>query len=300
MTTSNGYVPTPDRVADYMAAVLFGVSRPTADDRVLYPGLGTGRLYDAVRRYCTKGQGWIPEWEYPEPAGDGVEIEPDLIAAFHNHHPDAGIDVHEADFLIDPPAGAFDYVIANPPYVRYALINADKREQYRERFTVATSQFDLYYCFFEQAIRCLRPGGHLVFLTPVRYLTLQTATPLRNEIRSHHVGRLMLMPDDIFDETVSTIITGLQTTTDPTISTRFWVEGLYGYEFAMFHPEIDPDVDDYSDQFATYAKRRRRHHRHVVATDRRERDHNDSEKPSEVRQSTAPLTRQSRLETWSG
>ncbi|WP_435181223.1 hypothetical protein [Halorussus sp. AFM4] len=60
MPAENGYVPTPAPVADYAAAAAFGTSRPGEidDGRMLFPGLGTGNLYDAVRRYCTEGENW--------------------------------------------------------------------------------------------------------------------------------------------------------------------------------------------------------------------------------------------------
>lgn len=314
---ASGFVATPPRVADFMVADLFGVDRPTRDTRVLLPGLGTGRLYDAIKRYCTPGKGWVPEFDYPPPACVGVEIDDTLVSEFRTRHPtptspvddhaDADADaqptpgaapaltIHEADFLLDPPAGPFDHVVANPPYVRYRSIDPDRRDAYRERVTVATGQFDLYYCFFEQALRLLRPGGTLTFLTPIRYLTLGNAAALRSRLRQHHVGHVYLMPEGIFDETVTTVITSLRKATPPFSTTRLWLESLYGYEFRALFPDHDEATLD--EQWATYTDRFSRHHHHVRAHERRCHDRGAS--PDGGHGHSAPEEHQTGLQCWS-
>lgn len=290
---TNGFVPTPPRVADFMVADLFGASRPDRDTRVLLPGLGTGRLHDAIERYCTKGDGWIPEFEYPRPACVGVEIDATLVNEFRERHPDADPMVHEADFLLDPPAGPFDHVVANPPYVRYSSIEHAKREGYRDRFTVAVGQFDLYYCFFDQALRLLRPGGTLTFLTPIRYLTLGNAHALRGLLRLHDVGHIYLMPEVIFDEMVTTVVTTIEKRAPPFSPTSLWLEALYGYEFRALFPDRDDATLD--DRWATYGHQFGYHRRHVLAHERRE--HDPGVTPDDVHPSRSG--HQANLQAWS-
>lgn len=233
MPVENGFVPTPGPVADYAAAMVFGALRPPEvdDGRILFPGLGTGRLYDAVRRYCTPGEGWYPcrSWDFNVPECVGVENDPQRIAEFREAHPDAPIEVLGADFLLDPPEGQFDWVLANPPFIRYNRLDTERRAEYRERFSVADGQFPLYAPFLEQALRLLRPGGWLTFILPMAALTTGVCEPVRWLIRRNFAGPIMNLPDETFDETVSTFLLGLQKCPDGDPH-PLWLEHLYGPE----------------------------------------------------------------------
>jgi adenine-specific DNA-methyltransferase len=61
-------------------------------------------------------------------------------------------------------------------------LSEDERRSYRQRYTTATGRFDLYLLFFEQALRLLKPGGRLVFITPEKFLYVRTAEPLRRAL----------------------------------------------------------------------------------------------------------------------
>jgi SAM-dependent methyltransferase len=167
MTPDTAYVPTPPRVADFLATRVFGVGRPTREDTVLYPGLGTGRLYEAVHRYCTPGDGYVPKFDYDPPQGVAYEINPGLVTEFEQTHPDANLEVHQTDFLVATIDKRVDYVLANPPYIHYNDLPESRRSQYTDRFDTAHGQYNSYYLFFEQALRALKHGGTLTFLTPI-------------------------------------------------------------------------------------------------------------------------------------
>ena len=84
------------------------------------------------------------------------------------------------DFLLDDIENFpyFDFIIANPPYVRLEQVSIHKREIYREKFETAVNRFDLFILFFERALKMLRPDGRLVFLTPERFEYSITANTL--------------------------------------------------------------------------------------------------------------------------
>lgn len=214
MPAPNGFVQTPEIVADFAASIVFGATRPDEPEnpRILFPGLGTGRLYDAAKRYCTAGEGWpVTESRSSDvPECVGVENDHGLVDEFHDTHPDADIDVHEADFLLDAPDGEFDWVLMNPPFMRYKRIDTERREQYRNRFTVAEGQFGLHSPFVEQALKCLTPGGWLTTFLPIAPLVDENGEQLRTLIRTHGSDPRYELPYEVFDAKVATALVTFQ------------------------------------------------------------------------------------------
>ena len=271
MPAENGYVPTPAPVADYAAATAFGASRPSEIDngRMLFPGLGTGNLYDAVRRYCTEGENWyVPRFDYEPPDCIGVDNDPARIEEFDDQHADTPIDVVESDFLLDPPDGKFDWILGNPPYVRYNRLPKDKRSRYREKFTLATDQFPLYVPFFEQALRLLKPGGWLTFILPIGALTTGVAEPLRDTFRFYFTGPIMYFPEQTFNRQVETFLVGLKK--EETEGHHLWLESLYEYELRPILKRLD--VDDIDDAVSSYYTSHKLTERMVTSRDARERE----------------------------
>lgn len=237
MTDTNGYVPTPPCVADYMANWLFTFSDTTLSDaRILYPGLGTGNLYSAVDRYCTTHN-------ITHPDAVGIEITPERIAEFNTQHPHATLDIHCTDFLANPPSGTFDYILANPPYIPYRGIPDHKRDPYRDTFELATGQFKVQHLFFEQALDLLADDGWLVFLTPHKFLQFNSDEPLRNRIREENPQAFISMPRPIFpNHTVDTVVSVIQGSPSTTLSDGLWIETIHRDSFTKIATALEfPD-----------------------------------------------------------
>jgi type I restriction-modification system DNA methylase subunit len=64
----------------------------------------------------------------------------------------------------------FDVIIGNPPYVRIQTLPRDEADYYREFYQSAFGSFDIYILFLEQAIKLLKPGGRLGFITSGKFL----------------------------------------------------------------------------------------------------------------------------------
>jgi hypothetical protein len=189
-----GHVPTPPELAEKMVRRLFRDDPPTADDRILYPGVGTAPFPAAVEHVCdTEG------WEYP--GGHGVETDPTHLQKAR----DRGlthVDFHEQDFLADDvlDLGPFDYVVGNPPYVPIEGLSEDEKDRYRATFTTAVGRFDLYLLFFERSIELLAADGVLSFVTPEKFEYVDTAEPLRRLLTSngYHVESVEHVDEDSF------------------------------------------------------------------------------------------------------
>ena len=74
--------------------------------------------------------------------------------------------------------GGFDVVIANPPYVRHEEIKEFK-PAFQRTFECHTGTADLFVYFYERAVKLLRRGGALAFITSNKYYRAAYGEKLR-------------------------------------------------------------------------------------------------------------------------
>lgn len=107
-----------------------------------------------------------------------------------------------ADFLC-PADDQYDHIIGNPPYVPITGLTEAERSVYRERYITARGRCDLYLLFWEQALQVLSPGGRLVYITPEKYLYVESAAPLRRILTSMDVNELHFVDEATFGELIT-------------------------------------------------------------------------------------------------
>jgi len=191
-----GFVPTPPEIVDLMVGKLFHERPPRSGAALLDPGCGNGEFIEGVLRAC-QTNGW------PVPRIVGVEQSPSRAQAARRKFADRRtVEIREADFL-QPAHEQFDYIIGNPPYVAITGLDRDERNRYREAYETAIGRFDLYALFFEQALRLLRPDGRLVFISPEKFLYVETARPLRELLLRHGVEELHFVAEATFGDKVT-------------------------------------------------------------------------------------------------
>lgn len=191
-----GFVPTPDATVDVMVEKLFRGAPPSAESKLLDPGSGRGAFIDGVIRYCERHRLAVPRIV-------AVESDPAHVAFLRSRFRDSDrVVVRQSDFLT-APIESYDYIIGNPPYVPITGLSEQERSLYRERFATAVGRFDLYLLFFERALKSLRSGGRLVFITPEKYLYVATAAPLRRLLASAFVSELHFAPEDTFENRIT-------------------------------------------------------------------------------------------------
>jgi adenine-specific DNA-methyltransferase len=191
-----GFVPTPNEVVDRMVALLFQSRLPTANDRLLDPGCGTGQFIDGVIRWCNSRS-------LPLPSITGIEVDPKHIPTLVAKY--AGVpevEIQNRDFLVGSKS-KFDFIVGNPPYVPITGLNESEKLRYRASYVTARGRFDLYVLFFEQALRSLVPMGRLVFITPEKYLYVESAGKLRELLATKHVEAIHLASEDTFGALVT-------------------------------------------------------------------------------------------------
>ncbi|MGH7780440.1 MAG: Eco57I restriction-modification methylase domain-containing protein [Candidatus Binataceae bacterium] len=192
-----GFVPTPAETVDLMVSRLFRDRQPSRDSTVLDPGCGTGAFIEGLLRWCERTRNPIPHIV-------GIDSN-------RRHVIDAGrqfagrceVEIRYGDFLDGGSDEQFDFVIGNPPYVSILELSEDEKARYRSRYIAAQGRFDLYLLFFEQALRRMRAGGRLVFITPEKFLYVETARPLRKIIRQWDVEEINLLDEATFGPLVT-------------------------------------------------------------------------------------------------
>ena len=191
-----GFVPTPELVVDLMVDKLFDGRPPARESRVLDPGCGPGAFIAGILRWCERRGNAIPQVI-------GMELDPNRYAeASARFAGSPTVRILQRDFLA---AGdmRFDYVVGNPPYVAITSLSEAEKRDYRTRFQTACGRFDLYLLFFEQSLRMLERGGRLVFITPEKFLYVQTASPLRRILGLLDIKQLDLVGEETFEGLVT-------------------------------------------------------------------------------------------------
>ena len=191
-----GFVPTPPQVVDDMVAKLFDTRPPSAEDRVLDPGCGEGAFIEGIIRWCEMNH-------RPMPAVVGIESDPVHAAVARERFAQlSAVTILQEDFLTER-ADRFEYVIGNPPYVPITGLSLEEKTAYRARYLSAAGRFDLYLLFFEQALRLLSPGGRLVFITPEKFLYVQSAEPLRKQLAALRIEGIDFVAEATFGDLVT-------------------------------------------------------------------------------------------------
>lgn len=94
--------------------------------------------------------------------------------------------IKNEDALLKFYEGKFDYVVGNPPYIKYKALSLDDRKYIRENFeTCKKGKFDYCYAFIESSIKSLKNNGKMAYLIPSSIFKNVFANDLRKFIKPH-------------------------------------------------------------------------------------------------------------------
>ena len=152
---------TPDWIAEAMAAyALSGGS-----DHLLDPAVGEGAFFRAAKSLAADmGR---------DVSLRGTEIDPDVLRRACRdglaEHDLAGVEIR--DFVLDPPDGLYQAVVANPPYIRHHRLPAHvKALAKRLAATLIGAPLDgragLHVYFLLRGLQVLGDDGRLAFIMP--------------------------------------------------------------------------------------------------------------------------------------
>lgn len=271
-----------------MVSVLFAET-PRADDDVLLPGAGTGNFAKAIHRACSYRGHPCPEihavevdssraQKFSERFKDAdqpkIPTIPDSSAyQLHYSHPPTwspdrspvalDITLDQTDLLLDPPNKQFDYIIANPPFVRYNDIDKEKRERYAEKYDSAVGRFNLYAPFVEQMSKLLADSGGMIFILPEDFV-FSANEAFRDMLRSETLHFIRPLPKATFpNHQVRTVAISLSKDPNLGLNSSFVVD-TWNYKVDIEQilsgldatpPSIDKQLEEYLNRFESLQKR---------------------------------------------
>jgi len=194
---NNGIIYTPQAMADYLSNLVLNNTRklPKNTIRVLDPAIGDGELIISLLSQLKKRIS-----ENIQISVVGFETNKSAINTtsqrIMSNFPNVNIDIKNIDFIEfmlngKNKIGLFDYVIANPPYVRTQILGADKAQKISNLIGL-TGRVDLYYAFLILAETVLSDTGIAGFITSNKFMSIKAGSTVREKLFSNtHLIRIV-------------------------------------------------------------------------------------------------------------
>ena len=220
---SNGMIFTPEDMADFLSNELISYHFDAHHDEifVLDPAVGNGVLLLSI--------GSILKKRFPSKNLTLVGYETDEYAAkttslkLAKMFPNDTVEVINQDFLSVEPAMQYDYIIANPPYIRSQILGTDKAQDLANRYSLS-GRIDIYYAFLLYTKPFLKTDGIAGYITSNKFFTIKSGASVRNfMLENYQVKRIVDFGDTkLFNASVLPCIVVFSNgkTTDP-LDVRF-------------------------------------------------------------------------------
>lgn len=155
---------------------------------ILEPSCGEGefvveiarRLLESARLFDFDAQAAFLKCVY------GYDIVEEKIQRCRQRLSDMGLNSKDSHVCVGDFLSArvpeVDFVVGNPPYVRYENIPAEQLDYIKKTFPTFHYRADLYIPFFEKTLRLLKPGGRHCFICANRWLKNEYGRKLRRLI----------------------------------------------------------------------------------------------------------------------
>ena len=177
---SNGVIYTPSEMAHELSLAMIRHYTGKLTDKVsiLDPAIGEAELtLKLVRALCD---------ENPEVRIRIVGFDIDAnscrksLALLRKSFPQADIEVLCEDFLVaaDRLDEKFDFVIANPPYVRTQILGAAKTQELAKKLGLK-GRIDIYYAFLVATANVLAPCGVAGYITSNKFFSIKSGAVVR-------------------------------------------------------------------------------------------------------------------------
>ena len=177
----NGVVYTPKDMANYVSELMlnYKVSITKNDTiEILDPAVGEGELLvSMVNSLKNKVIKKIKIVGYETDKEVANRTQRILGILF----PDIEIDIRVGDFLLEVEQGnieKFDYVIANPPYIRTQILGSDRAQVIAEKLKL-NGRIDIYYAFLLYTKLVLKDTGVAGYITSNKFMTIKSGQSVR-------------------------------------------------------------------------------------------------------------------------
>lgn len=184
----NGVIYTPTAVAKYLAEEMVKLKPQNKGNeavQILDPAMGRGELLIAL--ICAVKTASSTQIEVV-----GYETDEDICKSAQNKllelFPDVVLTIKNEDFLNAVEEGTvrkFDYVIANPPYIRTQIMGSSKAQEISNKLRLS-GRIDMYYAFIIYTNSVLKDDGIAGFITSNKFLTIKSGSAIRDYILDNY------------------------------------------------------------------------------------------------------------------
>ena len=180
---SNGIVYTPYELAAYVAnQMLENYNCIKNKFYILDPAIGDGELIIALLHILKK------QFNNPEVVVVGYETDSNIISRttqrIQKNYPNAKIIIENKDFLdlVNSESNQkYDFIIANPPYIRTQILGAAKAQEIAA-LAGLDGRIDIYYAFLVFAEKMLNNDGIAGFITSNKFMTIKAGQAVRKHM----------------------------------------------------------------------------------------------------------------------
>ena len=170
---------------DWLAEAMVGYVTSTNATSIFDPAVGAGAFFRAAKTLATQTNKTLTLF--------GTELDKNVLTEAREY----GLEeqdlakVQITDFVLQPPTGPFEAIVANPPYIRHHRLSSTDKEllkNFAKNFTgnKLDGRAGLHAYFLLRALQLLAPDGRLAFILPADICEGISAHVLWNWITSHY------------------------------------------------------------------------------------------------------------------
>ena len=181
----HGVVYTPTDLADFLSSEMIVNHNKSLDDMisVLDPAVGRGELLISIGNSLKK--------RFPHKKLILTGFETDSITAastmaeLQHIFPEDTINIIHNDFLTVEPIDKYDFIIANPPYIRTQILGSEKAQELAKRYALS-GRVDIYYAFLLYTKLFLKDNGIAGYITSNKFFTIKSGASVREYMLSNY------------------------------------------------------------------------------------------------------------------
>ena len=183
---SNGVVYTPTEMADYLSTSMLNASKPGGNPlRILDPAMGDGELLVSLLKNIRRTSDCHIDVIGFEIDAKSIETARKRIEKFQN----ISFHAFNADFIEKmseeyEQIPKFDYIIANPPYIRTQIMGSEKSQKLSREIGLK-GRVDIYYVFLIYAQKLLSSVGVAGFITSNKFMSIKAGVSVREYLMNN-------------------------------------------------------------------------------------------------------------------
>lgn len=180
---SHGIVYTPTEMADYLASQMIQYSNidliSIKEISILDPAVGGGSLLLSMIKNIKKINDTIKI--IAKGYETDIETAKNTQAYINDLFPSVELTIETADFLecASTITQTYDYIIANPPYIRTQILGTKKAQEIAQKMNLS-GRIDIYYAFLLYTKNLLSPNGIAGYITSNKFFTIKSGVSVRD------------------------------------------------------------------------------------------------------------------------